>query len=376
MPRFFATCPRGIESSLREELIELGAKGVVSGTAGVSFEGSWKTCYMANLQVRSASRVLYPVLDFPAYEPDHIYHNVLKHDWTKYINVNQTIAVDSNVRDSKIQDLRIVSLKAKDAVVDQFREKFGSRPNVDTEKTDLQISVRLARNACTVSLDTSGGSLHERGYRKFTGQAPIKENLAAGLLRLAQWDPKTEALLDPTCGSGTFCLEGGLRALNIGPGTLKERFGFQKWKTYQSDAFDECLSTCHEQELIQLPRPIFGFDKDQRVIAAAEKNSKLSALHNLVKFKHQALKDLEGPPVDGPGLIIANPPYGERLSEIEELKDLYSFLGRLYRTKFKGWRMAVLTSERSLMDCLDLKPAKSYRVFNGSIPCFFEIFHN
>src|SRR3954465_1917198 len=165
MPTFFATTPRGLERVLLNELKDMGIEKATEGVAGVSFFTNWAGVYKANLELVSASRVLYPVLDFPAYEPDQIYHHVLKHDWTKYIEPHQTMAVDSSVRDSIIRDLRIVALKTKDAVVDQFRNKFGIRPDVDTENPDLQISVRLVRNACTVSLDTSGGSLHQRGYR-------------------------------------------------------------------------------------------------------------------------------------------------------------------------------------------------------------------
>src|ERR1700683_235739 len=165
MPQFFATTPRGLEKVLRKELQDLGIEKPKEGIAGVSFTTNWAGCYRANLELFSASRVLYPVLDFPAYNPDQVYDNVLKHDWTKYIDPSQTMAVDSSVRDSIIRDLRIVALKTKDAVVDQFRNKFGVRPNVDTEDPDLQISVRLVKNQATVSLDTSGGSLHMRGYR-------------------------------------------------------------------------------------------------------------------------------------------------------------------------------------------------------------------
>lgn len=366
MPHFFATTPRGLESVLRGELDALGLTKNKEGIAGVSFSCNWKECYKANLEVTSASRILYPVLDFPAYNPDQIYDHVLKHDWTKYIDVKQTLAVDSSVRDGIIRDLRIAALKTKDAVVDQFREKYGERPNVDTENPDLQISIRLVRNQATVSLDTSGGSLHARGYRDRGAPAPLKENLAAALIKMTGWDQKSP-LMDPMCGSGTFCIEAALMALRIPPGSFRRRFGFQRWKTYQKDAFLELSEEAGRNQLSDVPFRVYGSDVDGRAVAAARANSENAGTETVTLFKNVDL--LEVIPAPTPGIVITNPPYGERLGEQKDLVSLYQKLGKLFKEKFQGWKCFVLASDPVLVEAIGLSPTKSHRVFNGAIEC-------
>lgn len=372
MPKFFATTPRGLEKVLEKELHALDITKTKIGTAGVEFESNWAGCYRANLELVSASRVLYPVLDFPAYEPDQIYHNVLKHDWTKYIDVKQTIAMDSSVRDSIIRDLRIVALKAKDAVADQFREKFGERPNVDTENPDLQISLRLVKNMCTVSLDTSGGSLHMRGYRDRGAPAPLKENLAAALIKMTGWDEKSP-LMDPMCGSGTFCIEAALMALKRPPGIFRKRFGFQKWKTFQKDVFGKITQEIFDRELPDIPFRIYGSDVDPRAVAASKAHSENAETEIATIFRRQDVSEFR--PAPTPGVVIVNPPYGERLGEAEALIPLYESLGTVMKEHFKGWRLFVLTSEPTLAKVLTQtlggKPVETYRVYNGAIECSF-----
>lgn len=366
MPIFFATTPRGLEKVLEKELKDLNVKNTKIGTAGVKFETNWAGCYRANLELVSASRILYPVLDFPAYEPDHIYHGVLKHDWTKYIDVKQTIAMDSSVRDSIIRDLRIVALKAKDAVVDQFREKFGVRPDVNPENPDLQISLRVVKNKCTVSLDTSGGSLHMRGYRDRGAPAPLKENLAAGLVKMTGWDAKSP-LMDPMCGSGTFCIEAALMALRVPPGVFRRRFGFQKWKNFQPESFQKVVEEINERRLSDVPFRIYGSDKDNRAVVAAKENSKNAETDIVTIFRRQDISEFQ--PAPTPGVLITNPPYGERMGEAEDLKPLYAQLGKMLRERFQGWRAFVLTSDPVLAKALELEPVEAHRVFNGAIEC-------
>jgi len=382
MPQFFATCPRGIEDVLEKELHALDIKKTTKGVAGVSFHGNWAQCYEANLKLTSPSRILYPVLDFPAYSPDQIYDHVKKHDWTKYIDVKQTIAVDSSVRDSKITDLRIAALKVKDSVVDQFRDKYGERPDVDTEDPDLQISIRVVKNQCTVSLDTSGGSLHARGYRDRGAPAPLKENLAAALIKMTGWDEQSP-LMDPMCGSGTFCIEAALMGLKIPPGTLRKRFGFQRWKTFQKDVFEKVVDKIGQTELSDVPFRIYGSDKDMRAVAAARANAENAGVETITIFKRQELDEFR--PAPTPGVLITNPPYGERMGagrgasspeqSNEDLIELYKRLGQTLKNKFKGWRAFVLTSESSLMNALiegiEMKPIETHRVFNGAIECRF-----
>ncbi|MBK9293634.1 MAG: RNA methyltransferase [Oligoflexia bacterium] len=368
MPHFFATTPRGLENVLNQELHDLGIKKTKIGVAGVGFESNWEGCYKANLCLVSASRVLYPVLDFPAYEPEQIYHNVLKHDWTKYIKPNQTIAMDSSVRDSKIKDLRIVALKAKDAVVDQFREKFNKRPDVDADNPQLPISLRLAKNICTVSLDTSGGSLHARGYRDRGAPAPLKENLAAALIKMTGWDEKSP-LLDPMCGSGTFCIEAAMMALKKRPGIYRKRFAFQNWLTYQKEKFEELVKTALSEELDDVPFRIYGFDNDPRAIAASKANSENAETIIATLFKRQDLSQLE-PPAES-GVMVVNPPYGERMGDIKALLPLYEELGQVIHGPLKNWKCFVLSSEPEFIKALGGRPKVRHRVFNGAIQCEF-----
>jgi len=368
MPQFFATTPRGLEKVLEKELHSLGIFKTHLGIAGVSFNTNWAGCYLANLKLVSPSRVLYPVLDFPAYEPDHIYHNVLKHDWTKYISVDQTIAMDSKVRDSIIRDLRIVALKAKDAVVDQFRNKFGTRPNVDSDNPDLQISLRLVRNICTVSLDTSGGSLHARGYRDHGAPAPLKENLAAALVKMTGWNEKSP-LMDPMCGSGTICIEAALMGLRIPPGVFRRKFGFQKWKTFQQESYKEIVDQISSEEIKDAPFRIYGSDCDMRAISASRIHSENAGTEVMTIFRKQNIEEFE--PAPSPGVLITNPPYGERLGSESQNIPLYEQLGSILRQKFIGWNCFVLTGSPELARALGMKPDQRYRVFNGSIECQF-----
>lgn len=368
MPHFFATTPRGLETVLEKEIRDLGIESAKQAIAGVSFSGNWANCYKVNLETVAASRVLYPVLDFPAYEPDHVYHNVLKHDWTKYIDLKQTIAVDSSVRDGVIKDLRIVALKTKDAVVDQFREKFGERPNVDTEDPDLQISVRVVRNQATVSLDTSGGSLHARGYRDRGAPAPLKENLAAALVKMTGWDQQSP-LVDPMCGSGTFCIEAGLMALKIPPGVFRRRFGFQRWKTFQAEPFAKITEDIRVRQLPDVPFRIYGSDVDGRAVAASRAHSENAGTDIVTLFKNVDLTEVIPPKEKG--VFIVNPPYGERMGEKQDLIKLYEKLGRLMKEKFAGWPCFVLVSDPELAAAVGVPEVKSHRVFNGAIECRF-----
>jgi 23S rRNA G2445 N2-methylase RlmL len=355
MPIFFATCPRGLEKVLERELQALEINKTKIGIAGVSFNTNWAGCYLANLELVSAS-------------PDQIYHHVLKHDWTKYIKPTQTIAMDSKVRDSIIRDLRIVALKAKDAVVDQFRDKFGVRPNVDSENPDLQVSLRLVKNMCTVSLDTSGGSLHLRGYRDRSAPAPLKENLAAALVKMSGWDQKSP-LMDPMCGSGTICVEAALMALKIPVGTFRKKFGFEKWMTFQPENFKKLSEQIASRELSDIPFRIYGSDADGRAVSASKENADNAGVSTATIFRRQDISEFE--PAPEKGVLITNPPYGERMGEVEALVPLYQTLGEVLKNKFSGWTACVLSGSPELTRAIGIKPHERHRVFNGSIQCEF-----
>lgn len=363
---FFVTSARGLEDVVAKELEQLGAKRIQKGLAGCSFESNWAGVYKINLMLRSGSRVLYPVLDFVAYEPDQIYHNILKHDWTKYIDIHQTLSVDTQVRESVMRDLRIISLKTKDAVVDQFREKYDRRPDVDTENPDLNIMVRVVKNQVTVALNTSGDSLHLRGYRKEISEAPMKENLAAALLQMTGWNGKT-SIVDPLCGSGTILIEAALLAQGRPPGMRERRFGFENWKTFQKEAYEKIKSEVFEIKG-ECP-PLFGFDRDQRLTIQGQASARKMGLSDVITFQKGDARKLV-PPVKE-GMIVINPPYGERIKE-EDLLGLYQELGKNFRENFKDFRLWVLMLRGDqYVDAFGLPLIKRHLLFNGSIPCQF-----
>jgi 23S rRNA G2445 N2-methylase RlmL len=369
MPTFLAVTSRGMEEPLRQELSDLGMKGIRAVQGGHLFETNWKGAYEANLHLRCATRVALPILDFPAYEPDHLYHNVLKHDFTKYIDPQGTIAVDATVKDSVFTDQRFVAMKIKDAIVDQFREKFGERPNVDTKKPDLLILARIYKNNVSLSIDTSGEGLFKRGYRQEQVTAPIKEHVAAGLLRISKWSKETP-LVDPMCGSGTFLIEGALMALNIAPGTLRPSFGFEKLKTFQSEVWDEVVQEALSKEKEELPFRFYGSDISRKAISAAKINAQKAGVSDLIDFQPTPIVMLE-PPAET-GMIIVNPPYGERMGEDpEELADSYRDLGFAMKNKFRGWTLWMLSPKKELAQLIGMKSSERYTVWNGPIELNF-----
>jgi putative N6-adenine-specific DNA methylase len=358
---------RGLIDVLETELKELGFERTLKGQGGVFFEANWAGCYRANLRLRTATRVLLPILDFPAYNNDELYNNIRKHDFTKYIDPEGTVAVDSSVREcGAFRDQRFVSMKIKDAIVDQFRDKFEVRPDVDVARPDLPLVVRAVRNQFSVSLDTSGGPLFKRGYRVDTVEAPLKEHVAAGLLRLAEWDKQTP-VVDPMCGSGTFLIEAALMALNIAPGTLRKGFGFQHWKNFQEAEWDQELEAAIADEVPELSFKFYGSDVSSKAVASARENVRAAGLEDYIEISKQAIETFE-PPVSA-GLLITNPPYGERLGEVEEAMETYKNLAYLLKSKFKGWPAYVLSGSPELSAAMKLKAERRFPIYNGPIEC-------
>lgn len=373
MPQFFATTAKGLIDPLIQELGDLGYTHLEKTASGVMFEANWRGCYRANLESRLASRILKPLLDFPAYQPEDIYNNVMKHDFTKYIAPEQTLAVDASVMDCMLRDQRFVALKAKDAIVDQFRAKFGVRPNVDRDNPDMRIWIRGFKNRFHLSLDTSGASLNQRGYRKEAGEAPLKENLAAALIRLAGWDEKTP-LVDPMCGSGTILIEAALMLQKIAPGTSRTKFGFQKLKNYDAGEWEgvveEAIGHEKQDEVETPPAPLlFGFDVDRKAIQMAKANAKRAGVDHLIDFKYSPVATL-APPVEN-GLVITNPPYAIRLGDEDLLRDVYRDLGFTLRSRFQGWTAWILSGNKDLIQDMKLKSSQRIFVFNGNIECRF-----
>lgn len=368
MPQFFAVTSRGLQEPLVEELKELGFKNIEKGPGGAYFDTNWEGCYRANLQSRLASRILKPVLDFPAYDGEELYGHVLKHDFTKYIDLRQTFKVEAVVQECKIHDQRFVAMKVKDAIADQFREALGERPNVETKTPDFKVYVRGYKNQFQLSIDTSGDALFMRGYRREAGVAPLKENLAAGLLRLADWKMDC-AVVDPMCGSGTILIEAALMALNMAPGSFRKGFAFEKLKGFDESVYDKVIEELADQEKQELPFMFYGFDSDRKVIQTAKENARRAGVDHLIQFKTSDIATLE-PPVEK-GMLITNPPYGTRIGDEDNLRDLYRDLGYTLKHRFQGWQAWLLSGNKDLILDLKLKANRRHAVYNGPIECKF-----
>ncbi|MEK7223539.1 MAG: bifunctional 23S rRNA (guanine(2069)-N(7))-methyltransferase RlmK/23S rRNA (guanine(2445)-N(2))-methyltransferase RlmL [Pseudomonadota bacterium] len=371
--KFFATCPKGIEPLLADELRALAAEGVRETRAGVTFEGTLATAYRACLWSRLANRILLPLKSFPAASPEALYEGVRTIAWKEHLAAEGTLAVDFTTSQSAITHSHYGALKVKDAIVDQLREEFGARPSVDTAQPDVRVNVYLLRDEATVSLDLSGESLHRRGYRAQTVEAPLKENLAAAILMRAHWPGIANeggALVDLMCGSGTLLIEGALIAADAAPGLARQYFGFLNWKQHDAAIWSELIEEAHNRRdagLEKLP-PIHGYDHDPLAIRSARDNLKRAGLGNLVAVERRELSAcaLEEAPT---GLVVANPPYGERLGEAGDMPALYAELGAQLKTCFPGWHAAVFTGNPELGKVMGLRATKMHTLYNGAIEC-------
>src|SRR3989338_3164213 len=377
---FFATCPKGLESLLAEELRALGAGTIKETRAGVAFSGNLATAYRACLWSRLASRVLLPLAHFPAPTPEALYAGVQQITWRDHVTPDGTLAVDCATVQSAVNHSYYAALKVKDAIVDQLRDRFGVRPSVDTERPDLRVNLYLYRDEATISLDLPGESLHRRGSRAQPVEAPLKENLAAAILLRAGWPALAAeggALVDLMCGSGTLLIEGAFIAGDIAPGLMRDYFGFLKWKQHDVALWSELLAearTRREAGLKQLP-PIRGYDRDVRAVHAARENIKRAGLDEYVHVEQRELsacapEDLQ------PGLVVVNPPYGERLGEAAELPALYKELGAQLKNNFSGWRAAVFTGNPEVGKSMGPRAERYHTLWNGAIECrllHFEI---
>jgi 23S rRNA (guanine2445-N2)-methyltransferase / 23S rRNA (guanine2069-N7)-methyltransferase len=373
---FFATCPKNLEELLEHELIELGASNTKKTVAGVNFSGDLTLAYRVCLWSRLANRILLPLAKIPSPNAQALYGNIKRIPWLEHFTPEQTFVVDFAGQSPAITNTHFGAQKAKDAIVDHMREKTGNRPSVDKDLPDIRINVYLHREIASVSLDLSGESLHRRGYRQHTGVAPLKENLAAAILMRAKWPEfakNSYPLIDPLCGSGTILIEAAMLAADIAPGLLRWSFGFQKWVQHQSDLWQSLWNEAEERRetgLKKLP-PIYGFDADPYIINIAQGNIKQAELTDHINISVCNLVDLKKPTelLSSSGLIVTNPPYGERIGKIEELKSLYKELGEKLKKEFPGWQAAVLTANAELAQEMRLRADKHYAFFNGAIPC-------
>jgi 23S rRNA (guanine2445-N2)-methyltransferase / 23S rRNA (guanine2069-N7)-methyltransferase len=377
---FFATAPRGMEPLLADELRALGAGGVAETRAGVAFSGPLATAYRVCLWSRVANRVLLSLATFAIASADDLYDGVLTIDWGEHMAVDGTLAVDFVSVGSPVTHTHFGALKVKDAVVDQFRERGGERPSVETTQPDVRINVFAHRNEATVSIDLSGDSLHRRGYREPGVQvgAPLKENLAAALLLRVGW-PQIAAeggsLVDPLCGSGTLPLEAALIAADIAPGLACGRprpvWGFLGWRGHDPAVWAELVEEAVGRRAAGLPSapPIIGYDNDAGAVAIALANVERTGLAGVVHIECRELATLERPANAEHGLVIANPPYGERLGESPAVEGVYTLLGERLRTRFTGWRAGVLAIDREIGRLTGLRARKVTTFYNGALQC-------
>lgn len=373
---FFATAPKGVEPILVKELKDLGAEQVKKTRAGASFSGGFQSGYKACLWLRTANRVFIVIDSFEADTIDDLYNGIRNIKWSDHMSPENTLAVDFHANQSIVRHTHFGALKVKDAIVDQFREKYSTRPSIDTSLPDIRVNVHMNRKAVTVSLDLSGLSLHKRGYRNDRGLAPLKENLAAAILIKSGWPEIAEkggGFTDPMCGSGTLPIEAAMIAGDMAPGLLREYFGFLKWRQHQPEVWQMLVDEAEDLELQRRPDipSIIGYDQDSRAIKDSIANLERAGLHGLVHFEKRALAELIPHPRTGdfPGLMLVNPPYGERLGKSDQLNQLYSKLGTKLKSSFSGWRVAVFTGNSKLAKAINIKPIRTDRFFNGSIPC-------
>jgi putative N6-adenine-specific DNA methylase len=367
LSRFFATCARGIENVLASELRDTGAGNIQVGRGGVHFEGTQSTLYQANLWLRTAIRVLCPILEAPVTSPEELYEAVRAIDWSQYLTPDHTLAVDCNVRDSRITHSKYAALKTKDAICDQFVERCGRRPSVDVEKPMVGLNLHIYQNHAVLSLDSSGESLHKRGYRPILTKAPLNEALAAAIVLLTGWKGDTP-FVDPMCGSGTVPIEAAWLALHRPPGLTRKHFGFQGWMDYDVKLWTDLRDEARRCVLKKLPMPISGFDIRKDAITFSHGNARAAGIGSLIQFEVRDIAEFRPPP-GPPGTIICNPPYGERIGEEKDLKPLYRTLGEFLRDRCSGWSAFVFTGNARLARYIDISPTAQTPLFNGKIPC-------
>ena len=363
---FFATCPRGLEPLLVDDLTAAGGSEVRSVPGGVHFKGDWRTCYRANLESRIATRILWRVGHGSYQKEDDVYRLAKTLPWPDWFDVAQTFRVYVTAVKSPLKSVEFITLRIKDAVCDRFREACGgARPTVDTARPHIRIHAYLTAFEATLYLDTSGEPLYKRGFKLATVEAPIKENLAAGILRLSGWVPGTP-LMDPMCGSGTFLLEAAQMALDIAPG-LARGFAFQKLKNFQSGLWQRLKGEAEARRKPVELLPIYGSDHYGDEIRGVKQNLEAAGLTGAVELKQVDVLDASAP--EESGTLVANPPYGVRIQAPEGMDVLYPKLGDALKKRFAGWNCYIITADPELPKLIGLKATKRTVLFNGALEC-------
>lgn len=370
MNKYFAICPRGLEELLLEELRGIGAEDLKTTHGGVHFSGDWSVCYRANLESRLATRILWHIVTGPYAKEDDIYRLAVRQLWPNHFAVSRTMRVVTTAIKCPLKSLDFVTLRVKDAVCDRFREDLGERPNIETRNPDVSIHVFLTENTCTLYLDTSGQPLWQRGFRKASVDAPLKENLAAGILKLSGWQPGMP-LIDPMCGSGTFLLEAVQMALDRAPG-LDRGFAFELLKKFEALTWAGIRAAADARVKPAERMDIRGWDLDERAVRATRRNLQEAGFGNIVTVDQGDI--LEIAPLNETGILVTNPPYGERIGEQDELAAFYPQLGTALKRNWAGWNCFFFTADLRLPKLVGLKPSRKTPLFNGPLECrLFEI---
>jgi putative N6-adenine-specific DNA methylase len=366
MSEYFATVARGLENLAAAELTEMGATDIVPGFCGVSFSGDRELLYRVNLWARLPFRVLVKLGDLPSIDDAELFESIQSIDWGRYLTPDLTMAVTVTGKNPQLNHSHFTAVQVKRAITAQQTQQFGERSNVDIDDPDVRINVHIEKELCSVSLDSSGSSLHRRGYREAVGDAPLKESLAAALVKMSGWTPDL-AFVDPLCGSGTLPLEATMQALNIAPGVFRNSFGFERWLDFDSALFDRLLKAAEASEKKDLNLTIVGSDRNYDVIQQARSNALKSGVGNYIDFAVRELADVEAPA--DTGIVLCNPPYGERLGRGEDLGAFYKLLGDILKNRFKGWTAYVLSGNKELAKSIGLRSAARTTVYNGTLSC-------
>ncbi len=355
---------QGLENVLADELKTLGAEDVEAGRRVVAFKGDKAVMYRANFCCRTALRILKPIYKFYASTVDELYEEVKKFEWDKILSAKRTFSIDSTVYSEEFRHSKFVTYRVKDAIADYFNEKYGERPSIRLNKPDIILDVHISGKEVTLSLDSSGEPLHKRGYRVAQTEAPINEVLAAGLIKLSGWDGKSN-FYDPMCGSGTFLIEAALIAANINPGVYRNSFAFERWDDFDVELFESIYND--DSNECDFEYKIYGSDISPKAIGIAKSNIKSARVGKYIDIQVKPLQEITNVP-EGGGVMVTNPPYGERIS-IENMEALYDSIGTLLKNEFKGYNAWIISENNDLFDKIGLKPSLKYPVLNGSLEC-------
>ena len=356
----------GLEPVLAKELTQLGADNVQIGRRMVSFTGDKELMYRANFSLHTAIKILKPIAHFHAESADDVYNEIQKIDWSQYLDNDHTFAVDAVVFSEEFRHSKFVSYKVKDAIVDQFREKTGSRPNISVANPDLRLHIHIAEYDCTLCLDSSGDSLHRRGYRQESVEAPLNEVLAAGMILMTGWRGETD-FIDPMCGSGTILIEAALIARNMAPGLFRKEYAFEKWPDFDADLFDSIYNDDSQER--EFNHHIYGYDVDMKAVNTARMNVKAAGLTADITIEQQDFKNFTQPKERA--IIVSNPPYGERITT-PDLMGTYRMIGERLKHQFMGGDAWILSYREECFEQIGLKPSIKIPLFNGSLECEFR----